>query len=417
MSENQSGPLLTPVLRWFIFTMVLANIAGSMYPLMLPLYLVDLGATVGQIGTFFFVSYGVLFVLQIIGGWISDNIGRLRTIALSTGVGIVGLSGMILAPTWQWMLATYAVTMIPYALVNPSFGAFLAENSTEENRGRVYGIYETIFNITGVIGPALGGFLVGSYHFRFMMGVAISIYTVAAGFRIWMAATMSSEVKVHKGDLSWSSLKSNLSTMLTLLTGGGLITWIFLTDGVRDIAFRMTNELEPLYLEQVGGLTVEQIGLLGSLLSVAMILIPLLSGQISDKTEERVPITLGFLFTAIAMVIFLLSRDFLGFAATWMLFGVGVGLLNPAFQSLISKVVPPEKLGIFTGLFRSSIGLIALPAPWLGAQLWERFTPRTPFYITAGIAILAILPAWFKFDQDQRGDSGTVPRAEETTTS
>jgi DHA1 family tetracycline resistance protein-like MFS transporter len=408
MSDKTSSPLLTPILRWFMLAMILANIAGAMYPMMLPIYLTELGASVGQIGTFFFISYTILFILQIIGGWISDNIGRLRTIALSTCVGIIGLSGMTLASTWQWILVAHAVTMIPYALVNPSFGAFIAENSSEENRGRVYGITDTLYHIMGILGPPLGGFLVGSYGFRVMLLVATAIYTVAAGLRIWMATTMSPSDKKQSGDLSWNSLKVSVKTMLGMLTGGGVITWIFLTDGVRDTAFRMTQELEPLYLEQIGGLSVEQIGLLGSLFSVAMMIVPLISGQIADKNEERVPISIGFLLTAIAMVIFLLSREFFGFAAVWVIYGIGVGLLSPAYQSLISKVVPKENLGVFTGLFRSSIGLISLPAPWIGAQLWERFTPRVPFAITAAVAFLAIFPGWFKFKKREE----KIPKSE-----
>jgi hypothetical protein len=31
--------LLTPLMRWFMFAMVLANIAGSMYTILLPIYL------------------------------------------------------------------------------------------------------------------------------------------------------------------------------------------------------------------------------------------------------------------------------------------------------------------------------------------------------------------------------------------
>ncbi len=390
-----------------MLAMILANIAGSMYPMMLPIYLTKLGASVGQVGIFFFLSSAVMFVLQIIGGWISDSIGRLRSIAIGSLGGILGLSGMVLAPTWQWMLVANAVTQIPYALVGPSFGAFIAENSPEENRGRVYGITDTLYHITGILGPPLGGFLVGSYGFQTMLFVASAIYTVAAGLRIWMATTMSPFEGTRSGDLSWNSLKGSLRTMMAMLTGGGVITWIFLTDGVRDTAFRMTRELEPLYLEQIGGLSVEQIGLLGSLFSVAMMVVPLLSGQIADKTEERVPISIGFLLTAIAMVIFLLSQGFFGFAAVWVIYGIGVGLLSPAYQSLISKVVPKENLGVFTGLFRSSIGLISLPAPWIGAQLWERFTPRLPFAITAAAAFLAIFPGWFKFKKRQENTSGS----------
>jgi MFS family permease len=98
-----------------------------------------------------------------------------------------------------------------------------------------------------------------------------------------------------------------------------------------------------------------------------------------------------------AYLIFIQVSDFIGFAITWAFFGVSVGLLSPAYQSLVSKVVPQKNLGIFTGMFRSSLGLISLPAPLIGAQLWERFNPRVPFIITAILALISVIPTWFKF--------------------
>ena len=155
MSDKQ--PLLTPLMRWFMFAMVLANIAGSMYGILLPIYLTELGADVVQVGLVFTLTSVVNLTLQIFGGWISDSIGRLRTIAIGSVGGILGFTFMLLANTWQTLLIAIAVSQIPYAMVGPSFGAFIAENSTLENRGRVYGITDTIFQITGVIGPPLGG--------------------------------------------------------------------------------------------------------------------------------------------------------------------------------------------------------------------------------------------------------------------
>ena len=49
------------------------------------------------------------------------------------------------------------------------------------------------------------------------------------------------------------------------------------------------------------------------------------------------------------------------------------------------------------GLFSTSIGIISLPAPYLGALLWERVNPQFPFYIPR-VATLLLLPVmWFKF--------------------
>ncbi len=400
----EKQPLLTPLMRWFMFAMVLANIAGSMFAILLPIYLTELGASISQVGLVFTLSSVVILVLQIFGGWISDSIGRLRAIAIGSVGGVIGFTLMLLANSWETMLFAISVSEIPYALVGPSFGAFIAENSTQENRGRVYGITETIYQITGVIGPPLGGFITGIYGFKPMLLVATIFYTAAAGLRIWMATTMRSPEEPSPQKLTVKSFKSSISLMIGMILSGGVVTWIFITDGVRDIAFRLSDDLQPLYLEKIAGIPIVQIGFLASIFSIAMMFTPILSGRISDKYGERVPISLGFLLTFFAYLIFLQANDFIGFAVTWAFFGVSWGLLSPAYQSLVSKVVPMKNLGIFTGMFYSSLGLISLPAPYIGARLWERFNPRVPFIITAILALISVIPTWFRFkvpDEEQ----------------
>ena len=77
--------------------------------------------------------------------------------------------------------------------------------------------------------------------------------------------------------------------------------------------------------------------------------------------------------------------------------GMGVGIMMPAYQSLISKAVPQNLRGMAFGLFSTSLGIISLPAPWLGAQLWDRVSPQFPFTITAIALLLSIIPIWLKF--------------------
>ncbi|MBN2043769.1 MAG: MFS transporter [Anaerolineales bacterium] len=397
-STQKKEQIISPIMRWFMLAMILANIAASMYPMLLPIYLTELGAGIQQVGLVFTATSLVSLLLQIFGGWVSDSIGRLKSIAIGSIGGVIGFLAVALAPSWQWMLAALAISMFPGALVGPSFGAFIAENSAEEHRGRVYGITGTIFQITGVIGPAAGGLLMGRLGFQPMMFAVVGLYGCAAILRIWMARSMNEAAsETRSNDLSISSFKTSISRMWGLMIGGGVLTWILLTDGVRDIAFRLSGELQPLYLEQIGGLSVEQIGLLGSIFAVATMLTPMISGRLVDKTEERVPIVLGFLFIFAAFLIFLNTLSFPGFAAAWITFGLGVGMLNPAYQSLISKVVPRNMLGVFQGVFHSSIGFVSLPAPFIGAYLWDHFTPQLPFQITAAVAVLSVIPIWFKF--------------------
>jgi hypothetical protein len=44
----------------------------------------------------------------------------------------------------------------------------------------------------------------------------------------------------------------------------------------------------------------------------------------------------------------------------------------------------------------TSLGIISLPSPWIGSQIWEQFGPKVPFVLTAVLGALALVPAWLK---------------------
>jgi MFS family permease len=397
LAKTKPAPLISKKLFLFMVAMVLANTGGSMYGPLLPLYLKQLNASVLQIGLFFTLVQIIPLALQILGGWISDSLGRLRSIAMGSIAGVFSYVGLILAPTWQWILVGEGLASVTRSLVGPSFSAFIAEESAEESRARVFGITETIFMIVAVVGPPLGGWLADTYGFRLMLGVAGGLYLIATIIRIGMARSAAQTVESKPQKLSVSSLKRDLGLMFGMIMTGGLITWILLTDGVRDVAFSMSFTLIPVYLQDFGGMSIQQIGWLESIFGIFMMLTTMPAGWLADKKGDRVPIVFGFLFEFIAMMTFMRVSDFTGYAVAWALFGLGVGMMSPAYQSLISKAVPEKMRGTAFGLFQTSLGVVSLPAPWIGAQLWERVSPRFTFSLTAWLGLLSIIPVWFKF--------------------
>jgi MFS family permease len=328
---------------------------------------------------------------------VSDSLGRLRSIAIGSVAGVFSYVGLILAPAWQWVLLGEGLGAITRSLIGPSFSAFIAEQSDDENRARVFGITDSIFMLVVVIGPPLGGWLADVYGFKTMLLAAGLLYTVAALIRIGMARNAARGSEANPEPLSLDSLKGKLGAMGGLLLAGGVMTWILITDGVRDIAFTMSFTLESLYLEEVGGLNMRQIGLLSSVFGIFNMVTTIPAGKLADKKGERVAIVGGFLLTFAALLVFLNVNTFLGYALAWALFGVGVGAMSPAYKSLTSKVVPEKLRGTAFGLLHSSLGLFSLPAPAIGARLWDRFSPRMPFAITAVISLFTVVPAWLKF--------------------
>ena len=142
MSNENSRPapgdkqrLITPVLAWFMAAMVLANTAGSMQGMLLPLYVSKLGATVAQVGLVFTLANIVPLVLQVFGGWFSDNYGRLRAVAVGSIGGVVGHIIIAFATSWLWVLVGLSIGSIARSLVGPSFSAFIAEQRGGPRQG------------------------------------------------------------------------------------------------------------------------------------------------------------------------------------------------------------------------------------------------------------------------------------------
>jgi MFS family permease len=390
-------PLLNANLRWFLLAMILANIAGQMGQSMLSLYLMELGANVAQVGLVFTLASLVPTGLQILGGWLSDTVGRLRMIAIGSSVAVLGWLIFFLAPSWEWVLVGLCLDRVSNSVVGPSFSAYIAEQSSEEERGRVFGLTKSIYMIVTVVGPALAGFLAYRRGFRSMMFVAFILFATATGMRVWMgtAARFTSHKSTKKPTLA--RLRNQIGGMFALLFAGGILTWIWVTDAIGDTAFNMIGQLYPIYLADIGRLNVEQIGWLNAAWGAATILASALAGWLTDRRGERAVIISGFFMETAGLVMLLQATALPGFAGAMVAFGLGVGCLMPAYDSLISKVVPEDRRGLAYGLFGTSLGLLSLPFPWMGAQLWERLSPQAPFWVTVAASVISIPIAWFKF--------------------
>ncbi len=398
--RTEKQRLLSPLLLWFMGTMILANIAAMMILPLESLYVQDLGASVEQVGLFFTIAAIVPLVFQVFGGWLSDSIGRLQAIALGSVGGVLAYIFYIFAPSWAWLLPASVLTSVATAFVAPSFQAFIAEESTEEKRGRVYGITSSMFLVVSIVGPLLGGAVAEGLSFTVLYLVAGGLYSVAAVIRVFMARYASRRAREMGRAAerpSFGSFKNSLLAVMGLVVSGGVVTWIFISDGVRDVAFSLIGRLMPLYLENEIGLSLFQISALQSVTAVVAMALMSPAGWLSDKKGERTSIVSGFGAISIGWVVFLVGSNFWHFILSRVVVGVGWALIDPAYSSLISKVVPEKLRGTAFGLFSTSLGLISLPAPWIGARLWEGVSPIFPFYVPL-VALVAMLPVmWFKF--------------------
>lgn len=376
-----------------LVSMVIANIGSGIFGPFLALYIKDLGADIAQVGIYFTIMAVAPVAFRILGGWVSDNLGRVQTVALGSVAGLAGFAAFWLAPTWGWVIPAGLLMDLGRALVGTSFRAYTAESAAPEIRAQVIGFTDSIFTVCQIIGPPLGGYIAQFYDYRALFGVALIFMAAATVLRAWNTR----DLPFHWGNLQLARLKAGLSGIGALLLGGGLLTWILGVDLVRDMSYSLSLNFFSLYQKEIAGLSDGQIGWLSSIGAVTMALLMTLTGRLADHIGERKVMVVGGLVDAVALVIFVNIRSFAGFVLVAVLMHIGWSLFGPAYNSLLSKAVPPGQLGITYGLFETTVSLLGMPAPAIGAQFWEHVSPQFPFYLTIALNLLTLVPIWLRF--------------------
>jgi MFS family permease len=400
----------------FIFLIGIAFAEGSMSLTMVQIsvYLRELGAQISEVGLYFTLALVFSLTFRVFGGWLSDVVDRLRVITLGCFVGVFTFLIFAFVPLWQYAIIGALFLAITTALTVPAYYAHIADQTEEDKRGRVFGIAQTVRLSAWVLAPPLGGLIAQNLGYRWMFLTASLLYAIAA--LIFVALSNRMRPAVHTQSPNFRQLRKSIKEMVALFLAGGIITWILIVDGVRDIAFNLSFDLMPVYLSDIAGMSKGQIGLLDGIFGLAAALTIYPAGWLADRTSERLVITAGLIGMILSRLVFSFAVGFSGFAASWILLAIGGSMLTPAGSSLISKTVPKHLRGMTYGLFATSLGIFALPAPWVGSQFWELINPRAPFLITVVLGSLVILPAWHKLSHASATENPIETTPEKTRT-
>ena len=395
--------------------MALTNFAVTMPLVLIPVYIRELGASITQLGLFFTIAMIFPILVKLFGGWLADVAGRLQVILIGSVAGVLTFTVYALAPTWEAALLAPALMAITSSLTIPAYFAYIADITQDANRGRMYGVSQTVYQASGVVAPVVGGLLAAAVGFRFMFAVAAVAFAIAAIIFAFLLRTAPS-LAHSRQKISWDSLKSSFTQMWALVVIGGIVAWILVIDGIRDIAMKLSFDLIPVFLTDIHGVSLQSIGLMDGIYGLALLLTLYPAGWLVDRTSERTVIALALLAGVASRLVLAVSSDLWGFSLSFALQGIGFGLFAPSGSSLISKAVPQHLRGFAFGLVATSISIFSLPSPWIGSQIWEFLGPQWPFLISVAIGTLLILPAWWKLKLPPRakrqkieGDAVTLP--------
>jgi OFA family oxalate/formate antiporter-like MFS transporter len=121
------------------------------------------------------------FIGRIALGWVSDVIGRIKTLAMVSAIIAVN---MLLFPMYGTIILVYigaAITGLCFGTNLGLFPAITADNWGTRHLGVNYGIMLTAWGIGGLAGPVIGGYMydvTGRYTYAFWIGSILAIVTL-----------------------------------------------------------------------------------------------------------------------------------------------------------------------------------------------------------------------------------------------
>lgn len=370
---------LSPDLRWITIAIFLSGVAEGLSTGFQTLYVQWLGATPAQIGLVFGVSGLVTIAVYVPAGWLADRWRRKPIILAAWGSTLVTFAWLTWAPDWRWAVPGFML----YALGSfsrPAFSAFIAAGEGPRGAQRAFAVTSIAWSLGNILAPAAGGWLGGHFGLRapFALSGIVYVFSTLALLPLSNPASAGR----HSG-----------GNRFRLLFANKLFLWQVFAFMLIAFALNLGVILAPNYLQAVKGLSVEQVGVLGTI--AALGLVGLNSGLGRLRPERRTPLVVLQIATAAALGLLLISPPAVAgqlpalVILAYLLRSSVDGVWTP-MSGRLSLWLPPEILSLGFSLRDTGIRVALTLAPLAAGRLYA-LDPALPLY--AGLGALAVTGA------------------------
>jgi len=177
--------------------------------------------------------------------------------------------------------------------------------------------------------------------------------------------------------------------------------WLFTVQTLVMFGMSITNVINALYAGDVLGIPREQWWIVFVPLLLTMIVASIPIGKTVDKIGRKIPMILGLVALGAYTLIFV-NGTFLTVIISMCLLGAAQMLIMSSVMALSADLVPPVNRGKVVG-FRNFVGYIAMGfGMLLGGYLYESSIPQSPFYLTIGLIVPALLIVLFLIHEPKK---------------
>ncbi len=356
------------------------SIAMMMINPILPLYILDVGASKLELGFVMAISSFSGVILRIPFGMVSDRLGRKIVMLFSLLTYSIALVLLSMVRRIFWLYPTALLLSIPMASYMPSSTAAVMDLAPSEERGMTMGMYFSSFGTATILGPLLCSILVKFLSYRQLLLIT-SLFPFMA-VMILIKGGISREPTVGANNESPVSVLSSIKRLLMSesLVGLSLGRLLF------SIAGFVFATLFPVYANKDLLMTASAIALLYSARGAANALSRLPSGKLCDIVRPKRLLLVAYTLLSIFYLTVPSLRSSYLLAVLMAVNGIGWGMRVVSDQTIAAEILDPEIRGVGTAF----LGTMFSTGRFLGSLLAGIFATIMP--IPRVIQIFGVLP-------------------------
>jgi len=366
-------------------TNMLYTIFNGFWELWWVLYLTDiLGVSPIIVGFLATIQNTSRILFQLPGGMLADRIGRKRVIVYGTALRVIAPIFLYFAKSWYWVVPGMIINACA-SIYMPAFNAIIAESLPKDKKGAGFGAYRFMTGIPSIFMPVLSGYYLDVMGLEQGVKSGLLMFIVAAGIatiirHLYLTETLDDEI-AKEGEITGQTEQVGL---IDTFKRQPKTVWAMLAITIiTGFAMRMTWAFLALYAVNVVELSMTQYGMLQSIAMMISVPLYLISGVVADRTSRKKLILLARglgPFDSLSLILFSDYRQLVGaYSVIGVAQGIGGGRLRtggfmggPAWNSLITDLVPARDRGKVLGLMGTVSGLLGLPGSIIGGYMYEK---------------------------------------------
>ncbi|MDE3064164.1 MAG: MFS transporter [Acidobacteriota bacterium] len=333
-----------------------------------------------------------LVALAPLAGHVIDHVPAKRLLIL---FGVAEAAVCVGLGHWHGLVATILLMLLLSCLVAfsfPGYTALVPAVAGEENVARAQGMLQASQSLASVVGPVLGGLLVGSTGQSWPLYVDAISFVLAALATTWLHGDRRPTPRAVVADIE--APREGMMAGVAFIFRDGLLRVVEITVSVFMLSLGMINVAEVFFITQTLHGSATAYGLVGASFGVGGVIGALLAQRLSqDVARLARTVIIDILVIGLMMgVIGLVTRLALVYPPM-VVTGVAVGFANVAAMTLFTVRTPERLRGRVFAALGGVITASQIAATALGGLVLILIAPRTVFLLggVAAIVTTAVL--------------------------